>query len=80
MEPEVHIKKVPRTEKVSCKYIYFLTSKQSCTYRFNHSKEDMFLDCSVVSSLVLVSHLLTLDTCDVAVGPALDTVTEAITS
>ena len=40
----------------------------------------MFLDYSVVSSLVLVSHLLTLDTCDVAVGPALDTVTKAITS
>ena len=64
MEPEVHIKKVPRNEKVSCKYIFWLTSKQSCTYRFNHSEEDMFLDCSVVSSLVLVSHLLTLDTCD----------------
>ena len=79
MEPEVHIKKVPRNEKVSSKY-FLLTSKQSCTYRFNHSEEDVCLDCSVVSSLVLVSHLLTLGTGDVAVGPASDTVIRAITS
>ena len=34
----------------------------------------MFLGSSVVSSLVLVSHLLTLGSGDVAVGPASDTV------
>ena len=40
----------------------------------------MFLDCSVVSSLVLVSHLLTVGTGDVAVGPASDAVMRDNTS
>ena len=69
MEPEVHIKKVPRTEKVSCKYIFIV-----------NFKTELHIHIIVVSSLVLVSLLLTLGTGDVAVGPASDTVVRAITS
>ena len=72
--PKYTLRRYPEMKRFPVN-IFYMYTVYMFTYRFNHSEEDMFLDCSVVSSLVLVSHLLRLDTCDIAVGPASDAVT-----